>query len=283
MREASASLFICGQRVKIFGIVNITEDSFSDGGRYLAPDAAIAHARKLVRDGADAIDLGAASSNPDAKAVTADEEIGRLAPVVEALKRDGISMSIDTFAPDVQRWALNQGVDYLNDVRGFPDDTLYPSLANSNASLVVMHAVQEGGPASRAIRVPAAELPDRIIAFFEQRIAALTQAGIARERLIVDTGMGLFLGTDADGSFTVLRNLQRIKQAFGLPLLVSVSRKSFLRRLTGRGKDEAGAATLASELFTALQGADYIRTHEVQPLRDALAVWQKLMAQTQPA
>src|SRR5690242_5722295 len=126
MREASASLFVCGQRVKIFGIVNITEDSFSDGGSYLAPDAAIAHARALARDGADVIDLGAASSNPDAKPVTAEEEIGRLAPVLGALKRDGTSISIDTFAPKVQRWALAQGVEYLNDVRGFPDPALYP-------------------------------------------------------------------------------------------------------------------------------------------------------------
>jgi dihydropteroate synthase type 2 len=280
MGEASASLFVCGQLVKIFGIVNITEDSFFDGGRYLAPDAAIAHARKLVRDGADVIDLGAASSNPDAKAVPPDVEIGRLAPVVEALKSDGIAVSIDTFAPEVQRWALAQGVDYLNDVRGFPDAALYSLLANSRAKLVVMHAVQEGGPASRTIRVPAVALPDRIIAFFEQRIAVLTRAGIARDRLILDPGMGLFLGTDADGSFTVLRNLPRLKQAFGLPVLISVSRKSFLRRLTGRGKDDAGAATLAAELFAAAQGAGYIRTHEPRPLKDALAVWQALSPET---
>src|SRR5689334_19963035 len=121
----------------IFGIVNITEDSFSDGGRYLAPDAAIAHARELVRDGADVIDLGATSSNPDAKPVTSEEEIARLTPVVDALKTDGISLSIDTFAPDVQRWALAQEVEYLNDVRGFPDAELYPLLAESHAKLVV--------------------------------------------------------------------------------------------------------------------------------------------------
>jgi len=269
--------------MKTFGIVNITEDSFSDGGRYLTPDAAIAHARALVRDGADAIDLGAASSNPDAKRVTSEEEIARLTPVVDALKNDGTSISIDTFAPDVQRWALAQGVDYLNDVRGFPDAALYPLLADSDAKLIVMHAVQDGGPASRTIRAPAADLPDRIISFFEQRIAALTHAGIARDRLILDPGMGLFLGTHADGSFTVLRKLNRINQTFGLPVLVSVSRKSFLRRLTGRSKDEAGAATLAAELFAASQGADYIRTHEPRPLKDALAVWRKLTSQAHPA
>jgi dihydropteroate synthase type 2 len=267
-------------KTALFGIVNITEDSFSDGGRYLAPDAALAHARQLVRDGADAVDLGAASSNPDAKAVPPDVEIARLTPVVEALKSDGASISIDTFSSDVQRWALAQGVGYLNDVRGFPDAELYPLLASSQAKLVVMHAVQEGGPASRTIKVPAVELPDRIMAFFEQRIAALTRAGIARDRLILDPGMGLFLGTDADGSFTVLRNLPRLKQASGLPVLISVSRKSFLRRLTSRGKEDAGAATLAAELFAATQGADFIRTHEPRPLKDALAVWQALSPET---
>src|SRR5436305_1172203 len=105
--------------MKIFGIVNVTEDSFSDGGRYLAADAAIAHARKLASDGADVIDLGAASSNPDAQPVASEVEIARLAPVVDALKRDGLAVSIDTFAPEVQGWALTQQVDYVNDVQGF--------------------------------------------------------------------------------------------------------------------------------------------------------------------
>jgi dihydropteroate synthase type 2 len=266
--------------MKIFGIVNITEDSFSDGGRYLETAAAIAHARQLIEDGADVIDLGAASSNPDAKPVAPEVEISRLAPVVEALKGEGIAISVDTFAPAVQRWALAQDVDYLNDVRGFPNSELYPLLANSNATLVVMHAVQEGGPAVRTIKVPAASLPDRILSFFDQRIAALVAAGIARERLILDPGMGLFLGTDADGSFSVLRDLPRLKQAFGLPMLVSVSRKSFLRRLTGCGKEDAGAASLAAELFAALHGADAIRTHEPRPLKDALAVWRALAPKT---
>jgi dihydropteroate synthase type 2 len=264
----------------IFGILNITEDSFSDAGRYLDPDAAVTHGRALLHDGADVIDLGAASSNPDAKPLAPEVEIGRLAPVVEALSRDGAKISIDTFAPEVQRWALVQGIDYLNDVRGFPDPELYPLLADSNEKLIVMHAVQEGGPASRSIRVPATELPDRIISFFEHRIATLAAAGVARERLILDPGMGLFLGTDAEGSFTVLRNLPRLKQVFGLPVLVSVSRKSFLRRLTGRGKDEAGAVSLAAELFAALQGADHIRTHEPAPLKDGLAVWRNLIPET---
>src|SRR5215470_11677407 len=113
--------------MKIFGIVNVTEDSFSDGGKYLAPDAAIEHARRLADDGADVLDLGAASSNPDAKAVSSDLEIARLAPVIAALMRDALTISIDSFSSEVQRWALAQNVAYLNDIRGFSDPRTYPA------------------------------------------------------------------------------------------------------------------------------------------------------------
>ncbi|HEY5339277.1 MAG TPA: dihydropteroate synthase, partial [Rhizomicrobium sp.] len=130
--------------MKILGIVNITEDSFSDGGKYLSADAALAHARTLAKD-ADILDLGAASSNPDAKAVAPDIEIARLASVVAALKESGVAISVDTFATPVQRWALAQNVDYLNDIQGFADEALYPELAASRAKLIVMHSVQGRG------------------------------------------------------------------------------------------------------------------------------------------
>jgi dihydropteroate synthase type 2 len=259
----------------MFGILNITEDSFSDGATYLAPDAALAHGRALMADGGDVLDVGAASSNPDAKPVAPEVEIARLAAVVPTLKAEGASISVDTFAPEVQRWALRQNFDYLNDIQGFPDAELYPALAASAAKLIVMHSVQGRGPATR-VRVPAETLMDRILAFFEARVAALEAAGVARARLILDPGMGLFLGTDKDASFTVLRGIGRLKTEFGLPVLISVSRKSFLRRLTGRGPREALAATLAAEIFAVCQGADYIRTHEPRPLRDALITWAAL-------
>lgn len=264
--------------MKTLGIVNITEDSFSDGGKYLSADAAIAHARALAKD-ADALDLGAASSNPDAKAVAPEVEIARLAPVVAALKAGKHTISIDTFAPDVQRWALAQGVEYLNDIQGFPDASLYPALAASAAKLIVMHSVQEGGIATR-VDVPMSEILDRIHSFFDKRIASLIKAGIARERLVVDPGMGFFLGSDPETSLTVLRAIPKLKDAFGLPVLISVSRKSFLRKLSGRGPEAAGPASVAAELFAAEQGADYIRTHDPAALRDALNVWQAAAGNT---
>ncbi|HTQ15290.1 MAG TPA: dihydropteroate synthase [Rhizomicrobium sp.] len=261
--------------MKIFGILNITEDSFSDGGKYLAPGAALARARELVAMGADVLDIGAASSNPESMGVAPEVEIGRLAPVVAALRQDGVPVSIDSFAPQVQRWALDQGVAYLNDIQGFPDAALYAALAAAPCKLVVMHSVQERGRATR-MRVPAAEIFDRIRRFFEVRIAALTAAGIARERLILDPGMGFFLGSDAEASLTTLRRLGDLKNCFGLPLLVSVSRKSFVRALSGRPPQRAGAASLAAEIFAVSKGAAYIRTHDPEALRDAFAVWKAL-------
>lgn len=256
-------------RAQILGILNITEDSFSDGGRYLSADAAIAHGRKLIADGAAVLDLGAAASNPNAAPVATDVEIARLATVVAALKEDGIAVSIDSFSPAVQLWALGQGVDYLNDIRGFPEPALYPELAASSAKLIVMHAVEA---ATARAEVAADEVMARITVFFAGRIAALTRAGIARERLILDPGMGFFLGALPEASFAVLRGISALKREFGLPVLISVSRKSFLRQLVGKPPAESGAATLAAEIFAIEQGADYIRTHDPGALRDALLV-----------
>lgn len=257
--------------MKILGILNITTDSFSDGGRYLEPGAALFHARAMAQVGADIIDVGAASSNPDSGAVPPDVEIARLKAVVPELKAKGLAISIDSFATDVQRWALAEGVDYLNDIHGFADAALYPDLANSNAKLIVMHMVQERGVAVRT-DVSSGEIFDRVTRFFDARIAALTGAGIPRERLILDPGMGQFVGADPENSLILLRRLPELKARFGLPLLVSVSRKGFLRKLVNRPAQEAGAASLAAELFAEAQGADYIRTHAPGALRDGLKI-----------
>lgn len=255
---------------EILGIVNITSDSFSDGGRYLAPDAAITQALRLIADGAAIIDLGPASSNPDAVPVSVAEEIRRLTPVVDALHGEGVPISIDSYRPETQLWALQRDVAYLNDIKGFPETSIYPALAKSNARLIVMHSVQQGQADRRA--TPPGDILDHIVRFFAGRIAALTAAGIARERLVLDPGMGFFLGDTPAPSLAVLARLGELKARFELPILISLSRKSFLRRLTGRAPGEAGAATLAAELIAADAGADFIRTHEAAPLRDALAV-----------
>jgi dihydropteroate synthase type 2 len=253
--------------ITILGILNITADSFSDGGRYLDPAAAIAHGKALIADGADGLDIGAASSHPDAQPVPPDIESARLEAVLQSLA--GAAISVDSYAPVVQRWALGQAIAWLNDINGFPDPALYPALAVSSAKLIVMHSVQERGGATR-IDVPPSQIMDRLFRFFDARLAALEAAGIARDRLILDPGMGFFLGSDPETSFTVLRRLPALKTRYGLPILVSVSRKSFLRTVIGRSAAEAGPASLAAELYAVRQGADYIRTHAPGPLKDAL-------------
>lgn len=259
--------------MQILGILNITADSFSDGGKYLAPRDALAHATALMEDGADILDIGAASSNPDVQPVAPEVEIARLQPVIGVLKEKGFALSVDSFATDVQRWALAQGVDYLNDIHGFADPDFYPELASASAKLIVMHMVQ-GAQYGVAVRtdVPPGEIFDRVTGFFDARVAALEKAGIARGRLILDPGMGQFVGTDAENSLILLRRLPELRARYGLPLLVSVSRKGFLRKLTNRPVEAAGAATLAAELFADAQGADFIRTHAPAPLRDGVKV-----------
>jgi dihydropteroate synthase type 2 len=261
----------------LFGVVNLTADSFSDGGRYLDPGAAIAHARALAGAGAAVIDLGAAASNVMAKPVDPDEEIRRLEPVIAALAGDGIAVSVDSFRPEVQRFAIARGVAFLNDIQGFPDAALYPELAAANCRLIVMHAVQQTG---RAQQVPlsADAVWHRIQEFFAARLAALLAAGVARDRLILDPGMGFFLSSLPEASLRVLAGIGRLKRAFGLPVLVSVSRKSFLRALTRRAPAELGAASLAAELYAAAAGADFIRTHDPGALADGLRVMRAVRA-----
>lgn len=268
-------------RPTIVGIVNITADSFSDGGRFLAPAAAIAHARKLAADGADVVELGAAASNVAAGSVAPQAEIARLEPVVGALAGDGIILSIDSCQPQTQRFALASRVAYLNDIRGFPDNRIYTELASGTCRLVVMHAVNTGPRAQRRDLTPD-DIEARIDAFFSDRLARLERAGIDRERLIIDPGMGFFLSERPDASIRVLARLDRLKKAFNLPVMVSVSRKSFLGGVTGRkAPTERAAATLAAEIYAAAHGADYIRTHDPGALKDALAVTAALLDEAQ--
>lgn len=254
---------------KIVGIVNITSDSFSDGGEFLQSGDAILHAHELRAQGADIVEFGAASSNPNAGEVSAALEIERLTPVLGAMT--GTRVSIDSTKPDVLRFALQCGVDFVNDIRGFPDESLYPQLASSNVKLIVMHAMTDAERADRAAR-STDEVIKSITRFFETRIAHLEAAGISRDRIIIDPGMGYFLSSLPEPSFAVLAHLSELKRQFNLPTMVCVSRKSFLREGAPLGSSELRARTLAAELIAVENGADYIRTHESKQLREALRV-----------
>jgi len=263
------------ERPRIVGIVNITEDSFSDGGRFLKADEALRHARTLASTGADILELGPASSHPDSSLVSGKEQIERLVPVLDELASEALPISIDATDSDVLVYSLGAGVAMLNDIRGFGDASIHPDLADSDASLVVVHSLLERERAERNQATPM-EVLDSIDRFFELRLGELVRAGISEDRLIVDPGMGFFLGSDPRSSVDVLQRIPALRARFGRPVLISVSRKSFLRSLTGRGVEEIGPATLAAELYAARKGADYIRTHDVAALHDALEVMKAL-------
>jgi len=259
----------------IFGVVNITEDSFSDGGCYLEPTAAVSHGMRLAADGADVIELGPASTHPDAREVSSGEEIRRLQPVVKGLMAAGLTISVDSFRPQTQQWAAAQGVAFLNDTQGFPDRSVYPDLAQANCKLIVMHSIQRGWKAERIV-TDADRIYTTVEAFFAHRIKVLRDAGIDPERLIIDPGMGFFLGSNPEPSLRMLTAIRRLKERFRLPMMICVSRKSFLKTITGRDLHDLGPATLAAELYAAAHGVDFIRTHDVRALSDALNVTRAL-------
>jgi dihydropteroate synthase type 2 len=249
---------------EVVGIVNLTEDSFSDGD----PDPAVGIARgeQLLRDGADWLDLGAESSNPSGAGVPAAVEIERLMPVIRHFA-GRVPLSVDTVKPDVMQAALAAGVSAINDVSGGADPEAAAVMRRAPQALWVLMHARNRGPRAETVERPVDGIVAEIVEFFEERIARL---GVDRARIVLDPGMGFFLGGTPAPSLAVLRGLRRIA-AIG-PLYVCVSRKSFLGTLTGRVVADRGAATLAAELWAAREGARWIRTHDVRALRDALTV-----------
>jgi len=261
---------------RIFGVLNVTRDSFSDGGSFLDREAALAQGKELLRDGADVIDVGAESTHPDAEAVEPSEQLRRLGPVVQGLVDAGAAVSVDAWRPEVMEAVLPLGVRWLNCVRGFRADGALDVVAAAPAEVgfVVMFARGAGARASR----PEAD-SDGVIAearaFFGERITAFEARGIDRARLVLDPGMGFFLGKAAAPSLHVLRHLESLL-GLGAPLMISVSRKSVIGEVTGRPVSQRAAGTLAAELWAARQGVQWIRTHDVRALRDGLAIEQAI-------
>lgn len=273
------------KRPNVLGVLNMTRDSFSDGGEFLEPGKAVEQGMKLWRAGANFIDIGAQATGPGADMVTAELEIARLEPVITLLSRAGVAVSVDTFRPQVMLTALKLGVEIINDVNGFRDEACIDVVAHSEAKLIVMHSTS-AGPQADPQELSADGMVDRILGFFIDRIAALSKAGVGRERLILDPGLGFFLSKDPTASVAVYRGLDKL-QALGLPLCLAASRKSFIGGILGSGAeaedpdaprpvDQRQFGSLACELFAASRGVQYLRTHAVQPLDDALRVWGSL-------
>ena len=250
------------------GIVNVTPDSFSDGGRYLDPEAAIAHAHRLVEEGADLLDIGAESSRPGADAVvSAEEEVRRLLPVLQGLHDAPIPVSVDTVKPDVMRAALREGASMINDIGALRAPGALEAVAASDAGVCLMH--MQGEPRSMQQAPRYTDVVSEVKDFLAQRVAVAHAHGIARERIVIDPGFGF--GKTADHNFQLLRNLRALTE-LGLPVMAGWSRKSTLGRLTGKPATERLAASVAAALLAVERGARIVRVHDVAATRDALAV-----------
>jgi dihydropteroate synthase len=253
------------------GVLNLTPDSFSDGGRWPDTDAAIAHAMAMIGDGADLLDLGAESTRPGAPAVPVDLELSRLLPVIRALADCGRPLSVDTRKPQVMRAVLDLGVDMINDVSGFADPQAVAAMSTSQAACCVMHMLGEPltmqqGPVYR-------DVVSEVCQMLADRAAALQAAGIDRSRIVIDPGIGF--GKTLEHNLALLADLQSLV-ALGLPVLVGVSRKSMLGALTGRAVDGRLSASLAAMLAAVAGGAKIVRVHNVPETVDALRVWRAI-------
>ncbi len=269
--EAGRHRLALGERTRVMGVLNVTPDSFSDGGRFLAPKDAVAQGEALVKAGADLLDVGGESTRPGAPEVTVEEELARVLPVVKALAaRVDVPLSIDTRKPEVAEAALAAGACLVNDVTGFLGDArLAQVAAAAGAACCLMHL--QGTPQTMQQAPSYGDVVEEVVAYLRQGVERALAAGIPRQRILVDPGIGF--GKTAGHNLFLLRRLPELR-VLGLPILVGTSRKSFLGQLAGgKPPGERLAATLGSIAALAVMGgADVVRVHDVTEAKDALAV-----------
>jgi len=259
-----AQLLAQPHRVILVGVLNVTPDSFSDGGRFLDPQSAVAHARRLIAEGADILDIGAESTRPygNAVAVPLEEERARLAPVLPAAIALGVPVSIDTLKAPIAAWALDQGAAIVNDVWGLQGDPAMAAVvAEHRVPVIIMH--------NRKTADPALDIISDVTAFFRRSLDIAARAGIARERIVLDPGIGF--GKTPEQSITCIARLGAWRE-FGLPLLVGASRKRFINSVAPSDPTERIGGSLAAHLLAVENGARLIRAHDVGPTAQALAV-----------
>jgi len=259
-------------RPRIMGILNLTPDSFSDGGLWQDPGRARAHAWQMIEDGADLLDLGAESTRPGAPPVPANEEWRRLSPVLEALMDCGVPLSVDTRKPEVMREALALGADLINDVAGFRDPASIDAVRGSRAAVGVMH--MQGDPQTMQQAPVYTDVLDEVLGFLARQQASLLAAGLSADRIVLDPGIGF--GKTLEHNLTLLRQLSTLRIQ-GAAVLVGLSRKSMIQALTDQPVAQRLAGSLGGALGAALQGADILRVHDVRATRDALTVFEAIV------
>lgn len=256
-------------RVRIMGVVNVTPDSFSDGGHYAGTREAMARCEQMLAEGADILDIGAESSRPGAQAVSVQQELDRLLPVLEGALKLGCPVSVDTTKTAVMRSVLGMGVDVINDINALQEaGALEAVAAHDSCGIALMH--MRGTPETMQQRPHYEDVVDEVADFLKSRAQVLGSAGVAAERMVLDPGIGF--GKSVEHNLQLLRR-QRELLALGHPLLVGWSRKSTLGVVTGRPVHERLPASIAAALAAVLNGAHVIRVHDVAATADALSVW----------
>lgn len=269
-----ASHLQCGRftlaldRPLIMGVVNVTPDSFSDGGRYATLESAVARARQLIAEGADIVDIGGESTRPGAQAVALEEERRRVMPVIEALAQCGVPVSVDTHKAQLMREAIAAGASLVNDVSALEDRDALQSAAELDAAVCLMH--KRGDPRTMQDDPHYEDVVREVHDYLAQRLDAALAAGIARSRIVIDPGFGF--GKTLEHNLALLRGLAAFN-SLGVPVMVGLSRKAMLGRITGRAPLERIHASVAAALFAVEHGAAILRVHDVAATRDALAVW----------
>ncbi len=254
---------------RVMGIVNLTPDSFSDGGALTQVRQAVAHCEKLLMEGADILDIGGESSRPGAVPVSLEEETQRVWPLLQEALRLGCPLSLDTVKPELMQRALDAGVDIINDIHALRSPGAVKAVAaHPQCGMVLMH--MQGLPGSMQQAPHYSDVLDEVGAFFQERLQVLQEAGVARERIVLDPGIGF--GKTVDHNWALLRRQAELL-TLGQPLLVGWSRKSTLGNLTGRTVGDRMAASVAASLAAVQQGARIVRVHDVAQTVDALKVW----------
>lgn len=254
----------------VMGILNVTPDSFSDGGRFQSLEFAFSRAEEMITEGVDMIDVGGESSRPGAPSLALDEELRRVMPVLYALRDLGKPLSIDTYKPEVMREAILAGVDMINDINGFRAPGALEAVLGSDCALCVMH--MQGSPQNMQQQPAYTDVVGEVIAFLQQRVGEMVAAGIERERICIDPGFGF--GKTVEHNYALLRNIGRMQQECGLPVLAGVSRKSMIGAVTGKPVEQRLAGNLAGALAAIAHGARIVRVHDVVETVDAVKVWQ---------
>ncbi|NVM77294.1 dihydropteroate synthase [Duganella sp. SG902] len=258
-----------GVRARVMGILNVTPDSFSDGGNYQSLEFALSHAEEMIEAGVDIIDVGGESTRPGSPPVSLEDELRRVMPVLYAVRDLGPAISVDTYKPQVMREAIIAGVDMINDINGFRAPGAIEAVRDSDCALCIMH--MQSDPQHMQLAPSYTDVVAEVSAFLRERVEALLAAGIDPRRLCIDPGFGF--GKTVEHNYALLKATSRLIDELNLPLLAGLSRKSMVGAVTGKPVEQRMAGSIGGALAAVAQGALIVRVHDVAETVDALKVW----------